>query len=734
MRILPFFLFALSSCNWGAVPPAQPSPAAECLDHRKHGRRDAATACFNKLIDTSKDPAVIAEGFWGLKQYKPANEMFRKAVDARPKDPELRVRWGRLYLDHFQKTEAAGLFEEALAIKENYPPALLGLALVASTSFEEKAVEMAKEALKHDPSLVEAQELLARLALEEGSEIKAAEEAEKALKLSGESLDAMAVMATILWLNDKDASEWTDKILKLNPSYGQAWSIAGHFFVINRRYDEGIKAYQKAIELDPTLDEARAELGVNLMRLGRDEDARKRLEEVYAGGNSNEATRNTLKLLDSYKNFETLTTPTTDIRLHKKETALLKLYFQPELERAISVYEAKYKFKLPVPVRLEVYPDHEDFAVRTMGLPGLGALGVTFGTVVAMDSPSGRKPGSFHWASTLWHELNHVYVLTATQHRVPRWFAEGMAMHEETANNPEWGDRFSVEGITAIRDKKLLPIAKLDAGFVRPKYPAQVSVSYFQAGKICDYISERWGFPKLLEMMHAFAAKQTTEQIVEQKLGMKPEEFDTVFLVWLDKQVGRTVANFEEWRKRLKANVALLKDKKYDEVIKEGLEIRDLYPDYVEAGNVYEQLADSYLEKKDVDSAIRELMAYAKIGGRDRDLLKQLGKLLEDKGNKKEAAGVYDRINYFYPMQDEDLHKKLGNLWLELGNTKGAVKEFSAAVGSKPVDPALAYFNLARAQSASGNKADARESLVSALENAPGFKPAQKLLLELTDK
>ena len=307
-------------------------------------------------------------------------------------------------------------------------------------------------------------------------------------------------------------------------------------------------------------------------------------------------------------------------------------------------------------------------------------------------------------------------------------------MHEETANNPEWGDRFSVEGITAIRDKKLLPIAKLDAGFVRPKYPAQVSVSYFQAGKICDYISERWGFPKLLEMMHAFAAKQTTDQIVEQKLGMKPEEFDKVFLVWLDKQVGRTVANFEEWRKRLKANVALLKDKKYDEVIKEGLEIRDLYPDYVEAGNVYEQLADSYLEKKDVDSAIRELMAYAKIGGRDRDLLKKLGKLLEDKGNKKEAAGVYDRINYFYPMQDEDLHKKLGNLWLELGNTKGAVKEFSAAVGSKPVDPALAYFNLARAQSASGNKADARESLVSALENAPGFKPAQKLLLELTDK
>ena len=65
--------------------------------------------------------------------------------------------------------------------------------------------------------------------------------------------------------------------------------------------------------------------------------------------------------------------------------------------------------KLPGPVQVEVYPDHEDFAVRTLGMPGLGALGVTFGEVVAMDSPSGRKPGDFNWASTLWHEMSHVY-------------------------------------------------------------------------------------------------------------------------------------------------------------------------------------------------------------------------------------------------------------------------------------------------------------------------------------
>ena len=131
------------------------------------------------------------------------------------------------------------------------------------------------------------------------------------------------------------------------------------------------------------------------------------------------------------------------MKLHKKEADLLRPYFEEVLKRAIATYDKKYKMKLPGPVQVEVYPDHEDFAVRTLGMPGLGALGVTFGEVVAMDSPSGRKPGDFHWASTLWHEMSHVYILTATNHRVPRWFTEGLAVHEETEANPEWGDRIT---------------------------------------------------------------------------------------------------------------------------------------------------------------------------------------------------------------------------------------------------------------------------------------------------
>ena len=152
-------------------------------------------------------------------------------------------------------------------------------------------------------------------------------------------------------------------------------------------------AYRKALDLDPDLHRARAELGVNLMRLGEEKDARQNLERAYDAGFKNALTSNSLTLMDSYKNFRTFKTDNTIVRLHKKEAELLRPYIESELKRAIATYEKKYKVKLDRPVQVEVYPDHEDFAVRTLGMPGLGALGVTFGTVVAMDSPSGRTPG-----------------------------------------------------------------------------------------------------------------------------------------------------------------------------------------------------------------------------------------------------------------------------------------------------------------------------------------------------
>jgi hypothetical protein len=308
-----------------------------------------------------------------------------------------------------------------------------------------------------------------------------------------------------------------------------------------------------------------------------------------------------------------------------------------------------------------------------------------------------------------------------------------MAVHEETAVEPDWGDRLSSDVILALEGKKMLPIAELDRGFVHPTYPAQVIVSYFQAGRICDYIKEKYGYDRLLDMMHAFAANKSTPEVVEQKLGMKPEEFDKQFLAWLNAETGKTVAGFAEWKKRIRIVSEDLTAKKYDEAIAEGKAIRDIYPDYVEHNSVYELLAQAYTEKGDKASARKQLEAYSNIGGRMPPVLKKLAAMQEEAGDKKAAAATLNRLNYIYPL-DEDLHKRLGDLYLELNNLPGAIRELEAVVNYKPLDPAGAHFALARAYNAAGNKEKAKDQVLLSLEAAPGFKPAQRLLLALDGK
>jgi cellulose synthase operon protein C len=672
-----------------------------------------------------------AEAQWRAKNYTAARDTFKALVAAEPKNPEYRVRFGRLLLERFNTSDASDLFNEALEIKPDYAPAMLGLAMVADQTFDSRAISMTEKAIEADPKLVEAREFQARLRLEDNDNKAAVQDAEAALAIKPDALDAMSILATVDLLADKKDTPWIPKILAKDPHYGKAWDTIGYFFIINRRYEEGIGYYRKAIDLTPDLYEAHSELGINLMRLGREKEAREQLELAFNKGYTDKATSNSLKLMDSYNRFAIFETDNTILKLNKKESDVLRPYFEAEMKLAIATYEKKYKTHLPAPVQVEVYPDHEDFAVRTMGMPGLGALGVTFGEVIAMDSPTGRHPGEFHWASTLWHEMSHVYTLTITNHRIPRWFTEGIAVHEETAIHTDWGDRLSPPVIMAIRDKKLLPIAQIDRGFIHPSYPNQVIVSYYQAGKICDFISEKWSESKILDMVHDFATTESAEIVLKKELNLSPEAFDKQFLAWLDPQVRNTVDNFKEWGGKITVLNGLVKTQKWDEVLALAPKVRDMYPEYVEPPNAYRALADAYLAKADKPKAAEQLAAYSRIGGRDPDTIKLLATLLEDLGKPKEAAQALERLIYIVP-QDPDLHKRLGGLLISQSDYNGAIREFSAVLAGKPLDQAGAHYDLGRALAGAGKNAQALDQVEQSLEAAPSFKPAQKLLLKLS--
>ena len=147
--------------------------------------------------------------------------------------------------------------------------------------------------------------------------------------------------------------------------------------------------------------------------------------------------------------------------------------------------------------------------------PGMGALGVCFGKVIAQDSPRARPQGHFNWGSTLWHELAHTFTLAASDHRVPRWLTEGLSVLEERRARPGWGDDLSPLFLAAWRDGELLPVGELNNGFVRPNSPEQIGLSYYQASLVVELIERDWGKETILGMLHGYRDNLSTEEILQ---------------------------------------------------------------------------------------------------------------------------------------------------------------------------------------------------------------------------
>ena len=723
-----------------------------CDAHYDRGRRGQAAACYRELIARVADPAVQAEAFWLLGDLKSANERFRAAVNASPDDPDLRVRWGRLYVQSHQEGEAAKLFAEALERDEHHVAAKLGAAGVMGRRFEGPALEKVNEALKAKPEQVEGYLLLARMALEEGDLEKAERSLRTALEkvesLQASPLETYSLLASLDLLRQNPDSEWIDKALAHNPAFGNIYAEQAHFYVITRRYREAAERLRKAVALDPALWRAHAELGVNLMREGLEAEGRRHLEIAYGGDPYSAKTVNTLRLLDSFGDFTTfsnkdgaallseedlsasLTKPEILVKLHKDEAELLRPYVFALAERAVAEFSRKYDFTPKKPVCIELYPNHDDFAVRTMAMPGIGLLGVTFGYVVAMDSPSGREPGGFHWGTTLWHELAHVFTLEATDHLVPRWYSEGVSMYEEWQGDPRWGESVGPDFISAVNKEKLLPIAELDRGFIRPRFPGQVQISYMQAGLVCRFIAREWDEGKLTDLLRGFARNVSTADNVEAVLGVDPEEFDSRFQDYLRDFIGPALDGLKSWRGDLRKALEAARGEDWEAVVKPALAARETYPQYVGSGNPYVLLAEAYDRAGKRDAAVGELLAYEQRGGRNPDMLKKLGKWLEEAGRSEKAARVYDGILYNWP-QDEEVHRRLGGLLYDKGDYRRAAREFHAVLALDPLNKADANYNLARTYDKMGDRRKARRHVLLALESAPTFGPALKLLMEI---
>ena len=724
----------------------RPTVLVACDQMLYRGARKEARDCYLKLVAESKDTRIKADAARAAGDARAANQFFQAALKEYPQDAPVRVRWGELFIATHQNNEAVKLFQEALELDEKYTPALVGLAKVAAGGFEEKTKEYAQKVIDDSPDQATAAHLLlARAALEDGSIDAGDKELDRALALVKKHdfspLEVYALKASVDLLKGNPNSEWTKRALALNAGYGEAYATPAYFYVITRRYREAIELLNKAVQIEPDLYTAHTELGVNLLRENLIDEAQQHLQIAYRGDPFSAPVVNTLRLIDSYSNFVVLphaadtkqgASPNKGslLRLSKKEAPVIEPYVLDLVNRTIATYSKRYGFELKEPVVVELYPQHDDFAVRTSGLPGIGLLGVTFGYLVAMDSPARHADSDFHWGTTLWHEMAHVFTLEATHHLVPRWFSEGVSVYEEWTTGPLKGRHIPPPVFKAIGEGKFLPIADLDRGFIRPTYEQQVIVSYMQAGLTCEYISGRFGQAGLKAMLDQFGAGKTTAQAVEAALKITPAEFDKDFKAYVDQQVGTVVANFQPWQHALAETSEAVRAKDWRVVASRSAEAIELFPDFVDQGSPYIAKARAHKELKETALMTSTLLEYRKRGGYDPDTLMSLATSLTEANRRDDSIGVLQDVLMVAPLRAE-VHSQLGDQLLAAGRAADAVTEFKALVAMTPQDMAGAHYRLAKAYLAAADKTSSREHLLYALEIAPHYREAQQLLLEV---
>lgn len=724
--------------------PRRATELRPCDEHRYHGRNEQAQACYSKLLK-SPTPIVEAEAAWALGDLRHANEVFRDSLQNNERGVQPRVRWARLFLQTHQYSDAAALFSEALRVFPNDVHAKLGLASVFAERFEGQARPLIEATLAQDADLIEAHLLTASMDLEEGQLDDADKALDRAMRVATKEklppLEVYALRASLELSRGGNPDQWIKRVLDYNPRYGAVYQQLAHFEIMRRRYREATVLLRRAVEVQPDLWGAHAELGSNLLRLGLIDEARTHLQAAYSGDPYSPTTVNSLRLLDRVGEFEVTENPVSvgqdsyqvRLRLHKKEADVLRPYAVDLTRRSIESFSQRYGFKLREPVMVEMYPDHDDFAVRVAALPGIGLLGVTFGYVVAMDSPAGRAKGDFHWGSTLWHEMAHVFTLEVTDHHVPRWLSEGISVFEEWRTGPTPGVVMPPDAIVALDKKQFLPIADLDSGFIRPSYPNQVQVSYMQSGLVCLFIEQRWGFEQLSVLLRQFDGKRTTAEAIEATFKIAPAAFDKEFDSFVRTRFANLLANLDDWQQQQQAARQAIQKERWADAIEPARRAVALYPEYVAGDSPHLALARALDKLNRRPDAIVALEQYRRAGGWDPIALRDLSRWLDEAGRAADATEVLASLNYSDPLSTE-LHAQLGERLLTIGRAEDALREFQVLLALNTLDQAPAHYGVARALRELGDPAASRRHLLDALAIAPHYKPAQALLLKMIEE
>jgi tetratricopeptide (TPR) repeat protein len=731
------------------------------LLHMYLGKRAEGTRLLRAIV-SRLDPRTAADNLrLGLAaravgDIQDANGFFRQADRMAPGNAVINTAWGDLFLDKGENAEAQKSYQLALKADEQNVAAIIGLARVTVQENPPAARQAIDRALKINPGSVPAHLMIAEMALDNEKRDEARASIASALKTNPNSLEALALDAATAYLEGRraDYDSRAKQAQSLNANYGEFFRVSGEHAARHYRFDEAVDLTRRAVKIDPLNTRASADLGSHLLRTGDEKGARAALETAFKGDsfNSSVVTKNLLELLDTLDTFETITEGDITFRFDPSEVNVMREHALPLAQQALATLSKLYQFEPQGPILIEMFPKHDDFAVRTIGLPGfIGALGACFGRVVTLDSPRARKPGDFSWGETLWHEMAHVITLQMSNNRMPRWLSEGMSVFEERRARPEWGREMELPFAQAMEQGKILKLETISEGFSDPK---MISLAYYQSSLIVDHLVETYGEPKLRALLRAYGEGLETDAAMKQAFGVGLSEIQTGFDARIEKQFAGlrralktpeikgkpslddlkslASANPESFVLQMRLAEALHANKDSAGAIEALERASKILPNANGDSNPNRLIASIALERKDNERAIRALEAVMRVDHSDVESARKLAGLVAPLGDAARAENAYRRLVEIDPF-DREAQAALGRLALKRKDTVTAIRSFRSVLGSNPPDRATAHADLADALLAAGQFGEAKKQTLAALEIAPSFERAQDLLLKIAD-
>lgn len=710
---------------------------------------------------------LVALGEFILEQGADAKEaqdaFFTRAKRNNPLHRAPVIALGELALSKRDFQLAAEIFGPALEIHAQDPDILFGMARAFAESDWETAQQYLDQALIQNPHHAGAILFQVDRLIDAEQYAEADKLIDAVLQTNSTHPEALAYRS-VLTLLQGDESDWTE----IRDQALSTWSTnplvdytIGRKLSQKYRFQQGESFQRQALKFDPRYVPARKQLVQDLLRLGREEEGWKLAEEVYQSDPYDVAMYNLVTLREELDKFATIEANGFRIRMSSEEARIYGDRVVTLLTTARQQLTRKYQHELPETILVEIFPRPADFEVRTFGMPGIvGFLGVCFGDVITANSPASQNAAPVNFESVLWHEFAHVVTLNKTNNRMPRWLSEGISVYEERQHDPTWGEQMNVAYRQFILDGELSSIGDMSKMFLSPKSNLHVQFAYFQSSLIVEYIVDHFGFDVLVAILDDLAVGMSiNESIPRHTLPMR--QLDEQFAAhvhelaeqfggavdWTRPEISQ-VFTAEDFRKQaidfkrahpknylgLKALGQALAEADETELAVEFLEAAiSLFPHDTGDDSPYLVLSELYRRQGDIE---REQQLLVDFSERTDDAATTYLRLIEletEAENWQAVADYAKRLRAVKPLIAAP-HAALAMAAERSGDAEIAVRALNSLLELNPADRADLFYRQAVQLTKLERIADARRSVLRALEQAPRYREALSLLLVINNR